>query len=89
MHDLGITGPKANQLVTAYTDNGDLPELVPRLEAWIAYCASGGKAGKDQFYNPIGFAIDQTENGLDPPPAPMDDDRRRYIEGKHADIIEH
>lgn len=90
VHALDITNPKATDLVSVYQERGELPALVPRLSAWIDHCATGGKSGKDQFANPVGFAITQTENGLDPPKVPDSDEerRKRYIEGEWADIIE-
>jgi len=85
VHDLGITDPKATSLVTAYSKWCQLPELVPRLEGWIAHYTDG-RAVK----NPIGLAINQTERRCAAPASvDADDDRRRYVEGKYADIIEH
>ena len=77
VRNLGITDPKATSLYGDYSERGDLDLLVPRLEGWIAHCAN---SKKDQFANPIGFAIMQTENGDDPPTPPPDE---------WADIIEH
>ena len=83
VHDLGVTEPKAGQLVTDYREQGDLPELVPRLGANIEH--NKGLPGVD---NPMGLAITQTEARQDPPRAVSEKDRRRrYLEGPHADII--
>jgi len=93
VHKIGVNGKKANDLVRAYTENGELAELVPRLSEWLIYLDK-----QPGVTNPIGLAITKTENRMDPPEAAKDDywrnfvenqDRRRYIEGKYADIIEH
>ena len=80
---MGITDPKATDLVTQAGAWGVLPELVPRLQGWIAHYR-----GQDGVKNHIGLAITQTENGLDPP-APDNDSRTRYLDGEWADIVEH
>jgi len=94
LFDLGVKGKKASSLITAYQERGELPELVPRMAANIAHYSR-----QDGVKNPVGLAITQTEARANPPRAPTKDgywreladeqDRRRYVEGKHADIIEH
>jgi len=93
VHMLGINGRKAEDLVMAYGTKGDLSELVPRLSEWLIYLDK-----QPAVKNPIGLAIRKAEEWADPPRPKEDDywrnfveeqDRRRYIEGKYADIIEH
>ena len=85
LYGLGVKGKKASSLITAYQERGELPALVPRMAANIAHYQ-----GQDGVKNPIGLAITQTEGGHDPPkPLAPDDDRRKYLKGEWADIIEH
>ena len=59
---LGITEPKASQLVRNRRQNGGLPTLVQELEAWITHFM-----GTDGVKSPIGLAITQVETGIPPP----------------------
>ena len=60
--DLGITEPKASQLVRQRCDNGGLDTLVSDLQAWIIHHKS-----TDGVRNPIGLSIAQVESGIPPP----------------------
>ena len=60
--DLGITEPKASQLVRHRSQNGGLDTLVSDLRGWIAHHKS-----VDGVRNPIGLSIAQVESGIPPP----------------------
>ena len=60
--DLGITEPKASQLVRQASQNEGLDALVQDLRDWIGHYKS-----TDGVTSPIGLAITQVESGVPPP----------------------
>lgn len=80
--DIGLTGNRAWQEVAdAFAAD---PE---RVRAWLEYV----RRQRSSLSNAAGFLLEMLRNGGVPPAAPaaVDVDRRRYISGEYADLIQH
>jgi len=89
LRTLGINGRKAKELISSYAEDGELPALVPRLSEWLMYLAE-----QDGVKSPLGLAITKAQERSDIPDGAYLHElaekkrRKRYTEGKWADIIQ-